>query len=64
MFKFIMQLWILTFICIAFLILAMALGGHDHQAILDGAKFSTVILIATNIVIDTVILGIYILFKR
>jgi len=59
-----MQLWILTFICIAFLILAMALGGHDHQAILDGAKFSTVILIATNIVIDTVILGIYILFKR
>jgi len=64
MFKFIMQLWILTFICIAFLILAMALGGHDHQAILDGAKFSTVLLIATNIVIDTVILGIYILFKR
>ena len=59
-----MQLWILTFICIAFLILAMALGGHDHQAILDGAKFSTVLLIATNIVIDTVILGIYILFKR
>ena len=64
MFKFIMQLWILTFICIAFLIIAMALGGHDHQAILDGAKFSTVLLIATNIVIDTVILGIYILFKR
>ena len=64
MFKFIMQLWILTFICIAFLILAMALGGHDHQAILDGAKFSTVILMATNIVIDTVILGIYIMFKR
>tara|TARA_R100000935_G_C2784570_1_gene143218 strand:- start:623 stop:802 length:180 start_codon:yes stop_codon:yes gene_type:complete len=59
-----MQLWILTFICIAFLIIAMALGGHDHQAILDGAKFSTVLLIATNIVIDTVILGIYILFKR
>ena len=64
MIKVIMQLWILTFICIAFLILAMALGGHDHQAILDGAKFSTVILIATNIVIDTVILGIYILYKR
>ena len=64
MFKFIMQLWILTFICIAFLIIAMALGGHDHQAILDGAKFSTVLLIATNIVIDTVILGIYIMFKR
>jgi hypothetical protein len=42
----------------------MALGGHEQQAILDGAKFSTVILVASNIVIDTVILGIYILFKR
>jgi len=42
----------------------MALGGHEHQAILDGAKFSTKILVASNIVIDTVILVIYILFKR
>ena len=64
MLKFIMQLWLLTFISIAFIILAMALGGHEHQAILDGAKFTTVILVATNIVIDTVIIGIYILFKR
>ena len=64
MLKFIMQLWILTFICISLLILAMALGGHEQQAILDGAKFVTVLLVATNIVIDTVILGIYILFKR
>ena len=64
MLKFIMQLWLLTFISIAFIILAMALGGHEQQAILDGAKFTTVILVATNIVIDTVIIGIYILFKR
>tara|TARA_R110000868_G_scaffold46426_1_gene153391 strand:+ start:407 stop:586 length:180 start_codon:yes stop_codon:yes gene_type:complete len=59
-----MQLWLLTFISIAFIILAMALGGHEQQAILDGAKFSTKILVASNIVIDTVIIGIYILFKR
>ena len=64
MLKFIMQLWILTFICISLLILFMALGGHEHQAILDGAKFSTKILVASNIVIDTIILVIYILFKR
>ena len=64
MIKFILQLWILTFISIAFIILAMALGGHEQQAILDGAKFTTVILVATNIVIDTVIIGIYIMFKR
>tara|TARA_R110000751_G_scaffold186873_1_gene293196 strand:+ start:131 stop:259 length:129 start_codon:yes stop_codon:yes gene_type:complete len=42
----------------------MALGGHEQQAILDGAKFATVVLVASNIVIDTVILVIYILFKR
>tara|TARA_B110000211_G_scaffold107078_2_gene124294 strand:- start:488 stop:667 length:180 start_codon:yes stop_codon:yes gene_type:complete len=59
-----MQLWLLTFMSIAFIIIAMALGGHEQQAILDGAKFSTVILVATNIVIDTIIIGIYIMFKR
>tara|TARA_R110000868_G_scaffold267031_1_gene526302 strand:- start:136 stop:330 length:195 start_codon:yes stop_codon:yes gene_type:complete len=64
MIKFILQLWILTFMSIAFIILAMALGGHEQQAILDGAKFVTVVLVATNIVIDTVIIGIYIMFKR
>ena len=64
MLKFIMQLWLLTFMSIAFIIIAMALGGHEQQAILDGAKFSTVILVATNIVIDTVIIGIYIMYKR
>jgi hypothetical protein len=64
MLKFIMQLWLLTFMSIAFIIIAMALGGHEQQAILDGAKFSTVILVATNIVIDTIIIGIYIMFKR
>tara|TARA_R110000751_G_scaffold140755_1_gene244436 strand:+ start:394 stop:588 length:195 start_codon:yes stop_codon:yes gene_type:complete len=64
MIKFILQLWIVTFLSIAFIIIAMALGGHDHQAILDGAKFVTVLLVASNIVIDSILLGIYVMFKR
>ena len=49
---------------IAFVIIVMTLGGKDQQYIIDSAMFVTVILIASNIVIDTVLLGIYILFKR
>tara|TARA_R110001599_G_scaffold308528_1_gene515335 strand:- start:85 stop:276 length:192 start_codon:yes stop_codon:yes gene_type:complete len=63
MIKFILQLWILTFISIAFIILAMALGGYDQQTILDGAKFVTVLLIASNIVIDGVLLIAHKLFN-
>ena len=34
MIKFILQLWIVTFLCIAFTVIAMALGGKDFQYIL------------------------------
>ena len=64
MLKFIMQLWIVTFMSIAFIIIAMTLGGKDQQYIIDSAMFVTVILIASNIVIDTVLLGLHILFKN
>tara|TARA_R100000935_G_C2832389_1_gene165914 strand:+ start:2255 stop:2452 length:198 start_codon:yes stop_codon:yes gene_type:complete len=64
MIKFILQLWLLTFMSIAFIILAMALGGHDHQAIIDGAKFVTVVLVASNITIDFVLLGLCTIFNR
>ena len=64
MLKFIMQLWIVTFMSIAFIIIAMALGGKDQQYIIDGAMFVTVILIASNIIIDTVLLGLHIIFKE
>tara|TARA_R110000744_G_scaffold53982_2_gene114932 strand:+ start:881 stop:1078 length:198 start_codon:yes stop_codon:yes gene_type:complete len=64
MIKFILQLWLLTFISIAFIILAMALGGHDHQAIIDGAKFVTVVLVASNITIDFVLLGLCTIFNK
>ena len=64
MYNFIKQLWIVSFLSIAFIVIAMALGGKDHQFIIDSAMLVTVILIASNIVIDTVLLGIYILFKR
>ena len=64
MLKFIMQLWIVTFMSIAFIIIAMALGGKDQQYIIDSAMFVTVILIASNIIIDTVLLGLHILFKN
>jgi len=64
MLKFIKQLWIVSFLSIAFIVIVMALGGKDQQFIIDSAMFITVILIASNIVIDTVLLGIYILFKR
>ena len=64
MLKFIMQLWIVTFMSIAFIIIAMTLGGKDQQYIIDSAMFVTVILIASNIVIDTVLLGLHIIFKN
>ena len=64
MYNFIKQLWLVSFLSIAFIIIAMALGGKDQQFIIDSAMLVTVILIASNIVIDTVLLGIYILFKR
>ena len=64
MLKFIMQLWIVTFMSIAFIVIAMALGGKDQQYIIDSAMFVTVILIASNIIIDTVLLGLHILFKN
>ena len=64
MYNFIKQLWLVSFLSIAFIVIAMALGGKDQQYIIDSAMFITVILIASNIVIDTVLLGIYILFKR
>ena len=64
MLKFIMQLWLVTFMSIAFIIIAMTLGGKDQQYIIDSAMFVTVILIASNIVIDTVLLGLHILFKN
>ena len=64
MLKFIMQLWILTFMSIAFIIIAMALGGKDQQFIIDSAMLVTVILIASNIAIDLILLIIFIFNKK
>ena len=63
MIKFILQLWVVTFLCIAFTILAMALGGKDFQYILDSSLLMIVSLTAINISIDFILLGLYCLTK-
>jgi hypothetical protein len=42
----------------------MALGGKDHQFIIDSAMLVTVILIASNIAIDFILLIIFIFNKK
>jgi len=64
MIKFILQLWIVTFLCISFTILAMTLGGKDFQYILDSSLLMIVSLTAINISIDFILLGLYCLFKE
>tara|TARA_R100001530_G_scaffold5195_2_gene6539 strand:+ start:403 stop:600 length:198 start_codon:yes stop_codon:yes gene_type:complete len=64
MIKFILQLWIVTFLCIAFTILVMALGGKDYQYIMDSFLLMTIPLIAINISIDFILLGLYVLSKK
>ena len=64
MIKFILQLWVVTFLCIAFTILAMALGGKDYQYIIDSFLFMIVSLSAINISIDFILLGLYALSKK
>ena len=64
MYNFIKQLWIVSFLSIAFIVIAMALGGKDHQFIIDSAMLVTVILIASNIVIDLILLIIFIFNKK
>ena len=63
MIKFILQLWIVTFLCIAFTVITMALGGKDFQYILDSFLLMTVSLTAVNISIDFILLGLYCLTK-
>ncbi len=63
MIKFILQVWVVTFLCIAFTILAMALGGKDFQYILDSSLLMIVSLTAINISIDFILLGLYCLTK-
>ena len=64
MYNFIKQLWLVSFLSIAFIVIAMALGGKDHQFIIDSAKLITVILIASNIAIDLILLIIFIFNKK
>jgi len=64
MIKFILQLWIVTFLCITFTILVMALGGKDYQYIMDSFLLMTIPLIAINISIDFILLGLYVLSKK
>ena len=62
--NFIKQLWIISFLSIAFIVIVMALGGKDHQFIIDSAKLVAVTLIASNIAIDLILLIIYTFNKK
>ena len=63
MIKFILQLWVVTFLCIDFKVIAKALGGNAFQYILDSFLLMTVSLTAINISIDFILLGLYCLSK-
>ena len=48
MIKFILQLWVVTFLCIAFTVIVMALGGKDFQYMVTAFNNPQVKLIARS----------------